>query len=103
MHSYDDIEQTFLSKKSMLLTFLRCCGSAKIGLLNYVTIMLIFRYGQCGTQKNNFPRVRQFVPSTYRCFLTMCFLRYRLVSLKAGGPDLIDDRPHLTPPAQPTY
>ena len=32
MHSYDDIEQTLLSKKSMLLTFLSCCGSAKIGL-----------------------------------------------------------------------
>ena len=57
MHFYDDIEQTLLSKKSMFLTFLRCSGSANIGLLNYVIIMLIVRYDQCGTQKNNFPGV----------------------------------------------
>ena len=89
MHFYNDMEQILLSKKSMLLTFLRCSGSAKIWLLNYVTIMLFFRYGQCGTQKNNFPGVRQFVPNTYRWFLTMCFLRYRLVWPKLGRPDLM--------------
>ena len=57
MHFHNDIEPTLLSKKSMLLTFLRCTGSANIGLLNYVIIMLIFRYDQCGTQKSNFPGV----------------------------------------------